>query len=591
MPQTATALRTTMLAIAAAVAAIASASASAQVEIDTEWVLESDAAHPGTTIHAALGVKIEEGWHVNADKPLEDFLIPTTLTLTPAAGITVRDIVYPQPIMLKTELGDQMAVFENEFVIWIALDVAETVAPGTYPIQSRLRYQACDDTRCIAPEMLEFEPVLKVAPATEPVAEVDMLVFGWPVFPPQPGPADATAATPQTPSAPIPAADCDVMAEMENFELLGATGGYLDEQAFLQFVDDAEAGATPRGLFEGRGLLTIILLIILGGIALNLTPCVLPLIPINLAIIGAGTQAGSRMRGFALGGTYGLAMAAVYGVLGLVVILVTDQSFGTINSTIWFNLAIAILFVVLALAMFDIIHIDFSKYQGKLNVSRIAKQGTFVLAFFMGGITALLAGACVAPVVIQVIVYSGDLYAKGAKIALALPFLLGVGLALPWPLAGAGISCLPKPGMWMVRVKQALGLFILVFAGYYGYLAWEIFDHQRAAAAPGHAPLAQTEEGWTDSICEGLATARSEDRLVLVDMWATWCKNCFVMDRTTFKDDAVVDRLEDYVKIKFQAEDLKTSPAKELIERFEGIGLPTYAILRPKRRPQDAPDE
>ena len=90
-------------------------------------------------------------------------------------------------------------------------------------------------------------------------------------------------------------------------------------------------------MFEGRGPLAILLLVLVGGLALNLTPCVLPMIPINLAIIGAGAQAGSRGRGFLLGSAYGGAMALVYGVLGLVVIL-TAGTFGTINSSPWFNL-------------------------------------------------------------------------------------------------------------------------------------------------------------------------------------------------------------------------------------------------------------
>ena len=111
---------------------------------------------------------------------------------------------------------------------------------------------------------------------------------------------------------------------------------------FLRKIHDAQNGVKERGMFEGRGPLAILLLVFIGGLALNLTPCVLPMIPINLAIIGAGTQAGSRGRGFLLGGVYGLAMAVVYGVLGVIVIL-TAGTFGTINSSPWFNLGIAVL--------------------------------------------------------------------------------------------------------------------------------------------------------------------------------------------------------------------------------------------------------
>ena len=79
----------------------------------------------------------------------------------------------------------------------------------------------------------------------------------------------------------------------------------------------------------------------------------------------------------------------------------------------------------------------------------------------MGAVAALLAGACVAPVVIQVVLFSSNLYANGTTAALALPFLLGVGMAIPWPIAGAGIAALPKTGAWMVRIKQVFGVVIL----------------------------------------------------------------------------------------------------------------------------------
>ena len=102
------------------------------------------------------------------------------------------------------------------------------------------------------------------------------------------------------------------------------------------------------------------------------------------------------------------------------------------------------LFVVLGLAMFDVVNIDFSRFSSGMRGP--TQRGTFAVAFTMGAVAALLAGACVAPVVIQVVLFSSSLYASGTPLALALPFVLGLGMAIPWPIAGAGLAALPKPG-------------------------------------------------------------------------------------------------------------------------------------------------
>jgi thiol:disulfide interchange protein len=354
----------------------------------------------------------------------------------------------------------------------------------------------------------------------------------------------------------------------------------MDRDAFLAFLRDAEAGVTRQGWFEGRGPLAILAIVFIGGLALNLTPCVLPMIPINLAIIGAGTRSGRRGRGLLLGATYGGAMAIAYGVLGLVVIL-TAGTFGTINASPWFNAGIAALFVVLGLAMFDVVTIDFSRWSSRFQVDE-ASRGTFLLAFTMGAVAALLAGACVAPVVIQVVLFASDLYANGTAIALALPFLLGVGMAIPWPIAGAGLAALPKPGAWMVKVNYAFGIFILATAAYYGYVAYGLFANRWVDPASVAAGVdAKLKEGWHKSLTEGLRVAEQQQTPVLLDLWATWCKNCLVMDRTTLADPAVVSALLGYTKIKFQAEDLEASPAKETMQHVGAIGLPLYVELYP----------
>ncbi|MEE8154728.1 MAG: protein-disulfide reductase DsbD domain-containing protein, partial [Phycisphaerales bacterium] len=305
-------------------AAILAATASAQfgdVLVGTQWVFETDAAHPGSTVHAALLVRLDRQYHVNSNKPDEEFLIPTVLTVTAPEGFTVSKIVYPEPIMLKPAFSEvPMSVFEREFVIGVVLEVGQETEPGTYSITSELGYQACNDKYCLAPTTKSIDSTLKVVPASVPIGRVDNPLFDRIDFGGGEEPDVAPTPDPETHVTLTPDEDLDILDELETFEILGTAGGYRNVEDFIQFIDDAESGTVQAGWFEGKGPLVIVLAVILGGILLNLTPCVLPLIPINLAIIGAGAQAGSRTRGFALGGTYGLAMAAVYGTLGLIVI-------------------------------------------------------------------------------------------------------------------------------------------------------------------------------------------------------------------------------------------------------------------------------
>ncbi len=545
-------------------------------ELQLQPITETDAAHPGTRAVVGLEVSIDPGFHLQSNAPLDESLIPTVLTLDPPDGFAVESVAFPEAILIDVA-GDALAVFEEEFRIAAIVDVSDSVAPGTYTVPGKLRWQACNDTMCFQPKTSDVAFDVTVAPPAQSLTTLHPgLLDGLLVV-------DAdSGAPPPTPSPAAPVLDdLSVVASLDRFDVLASTGGYLNTEAFLEFMGAAESGEREKGWFEGRGPLAILALILVGGLALNLTPCVLPMIPINLAIIGAGAKAGSRTRGFALGGAYGLAMAVVYGILGLVVIL-TAGTFGAINASPWFNFGIAALFVVLGLAMFDVLAVDFSGLQAKLSTGR-NEGGSFLVAFGMGAVAALLAGACVAPVVIQVIVFSSNLYSTGTTVALALPFFLGIGMALPWPIAGAGLSFMPRPGAWMVHVKHAFGVFILGTAVYYGYLGYGLIAQRWVDPADvANSVQELLDEGWHASLGQGLEVAQAEDKLVLVDMWATWCKNCLTMDKTTLKAPAVESGLEHYVKVKFQAEDLEASPAREVLTHLGGIGLPTYAILRPR---------
>lgn len=569
-----------ILALTALLTLSASLVAAAQrgpTSIELTPLYETDAARAGSSFRIAVDVQLDEGYHVNSEAPLDPFLIPTELLVAAPEGVTLRNLAYPESIPFD-QIGDiQLVVFEERFRIALSMTLAEDLPAGELVLPARLKYQSCDETTCYAPTQEDFELRFEVVPAASELPPARDELFAGLEFDNEPLVLEIEPEA--TPAAIDVDEDIDIVARLDDFEVIGTAGGYMGADDFLEFIETSEAGEGNKGFFDDRGPLAILLMTLLGGLALNLTPCVLPMVPINLAIIGAGSNAGSRARGFALGSAYGLAMALVYGVLGLVVIL-TAGTFGTINASPWFNLGIAVLFVVLALAMFDKLVIDFSTLGSKLRFGEGSK-GSFLVAFGMGAVAALLAGACVAPVVIQVIVFSSNLYATGTTQALALPFVLGLGMAIPWPIAGAGLSALPKPGAWMNKVKYAFGVFILATAAYYGYLSYELFaqywvDPDEVAGSVEEL----LEEGWYASLPIGLAEGERDDKLILVDMWATWCKNCLVMDQTTLKDPGVVAALEDYVKIKLQTEDLNASPTDEIVKRFGAVGLPAYAILR-----------
>jgi len=554
-----------------------------RVQAEVAPLLDVDAVPVGTTFRGALEVRLPRGYHVNSNKPRDPLLIPIVLKINPPAGITATEIVYPKPTDLNQQgAAEPLSVFEEQFTIGVAFTADKTLSTGATTVAATLSYQACDERMCYAPSSVDTSWTVRVVPPGAPVKTQFPNVFGAIAFGSGDAPTTAPAETP-TPRAgatTAPAEGGDPVARLDQFTMAGSTGGYLGRSAFLEFIQNAERGVQAKGLFEGRGPLAILLIVFLGGLALNLTPCVLPMIPINLAIIGAGAQAGSRARGFWLGTAYGLAMAVVYGILGLVVIL-TAGTFGTVNASPWFNLGIAGLFVILALAMFDVLVIDFSKYSSRVAVGQ-SGRGTFLVAFAMGAVAALLAGACVAPVVIQVVLFSSNLYSAGTTVALALPFCLGIGMALPWPIAGAGLAALPKPGAWMVRVKQAFGVVILATAVYYGYEAYSLFSNRWVDAREVASSVEEKlKAGWHASLRDGLDRAIRERKPVLIDLWATWCKNCLTMDKTTLADSEVIKALDGYVKIKFQAENPDASPAKEVMRKLGAVGLPTYVILQP----------
>ncbi len=340
--------------------------------------------------------------------------------------------------------------------------------------------------------------------------------------------------------------------------------GYRNTEEFAAFLEGRDPGFTG---FAGKGTALVLLLTLLGGLALNFTPCVLPMIPINLAIIGADT--GDRRKALARGFVYAAGIAAAYGCLGVAAVL-GGATFGTLSALWYFNFGAALVFLFLGLSMFGVFTIDFSRFGGGIRTPSTARLAG---VFLLGGLSALLAGACVAPVVIAVLLHAANRYAAGYPVALLLPFLLGIGMVLPWPFAAAGLARLPKPGMWMVRVKQAFGVLIVLIGLYYGWLGLRLLLPERSASsAPSPALTASLTSAFRESARNG--------KPVLIDFRADWCKNCKAMELGPLRNSRVRSLLRNFNLVELDVTRVSAPEVKAVMTRFGVSGLPAFVIAK-----------
>lgn len=506
---------------------------------------QSPFANPFRSQATLLGSEGQEVLQVEFSFPPGHYLYGNMVKVEASEPAGVRLIPLDHPPARRkydTILEEEVEVYEASVALLYRVENRQ----GT-PLKITVGYQGCTSEICFMPQKNTF---VLAEVGVAPPALVEKLQAGG--------------------------GNTQLDALLERFTVGGRETGYLAPGKFLDFLNQAEAGTALREedrliqrVFRRYGLLAVLVLLLPLGFLLNLTPCVLPMIPINMAIIGAGAQAGSRKRGFALGTVYGAGMALVYGVLGLVVVL-TGSQFGALNSSPWFNLAIAVVFIALALAMFDVFVIDLSRFQRRGPGGEDSPKAPFLTSFILGGTAALLAGACVAPVLISVLVLATNLYQTNPA-ALLLPFMLGVGMALPWPFAGAGLSFLPKPGVWMNRVKYLFGVLILLAAFYYGRLAIGLL-----LPTPAEDGRHRTE------VAAALEQALAEGKPVFLDFWSLSCKACKQMETKVFPRPEVAARLGDFVFAGVQTDLEDREDVAWAVETFAIKGLPTYIVLVPK---------
>ncbi|MFP4522171.1 MAG: protein-disulfide reductase DsbD family protein [Fibrobacterota bacterium] len=465
-------------------------------------------------------------------------------------GLGEIKLHFPESDTIKNFDGTFAAVFKDTVSIGVRAPFA-LGGENSWSLSGMIGYQACTDDMCLMPSKKSFS-FSTTSPEADKTGKGGDLPKGEGVV--------------------------SVIEKLRGFTIAGKAAGYMNTSKMAAFLEDPEKAG--RSSFSGKSIWLILLIIVAGGFLLNLTPCVLPMIPVTLAVIGAGAGASSRRRGFLLGLFYGAGMALSYGFLGAAA-AVTGAGIGGINSSPVFNIAVGVLFIILALGMFDIISIDFSSFR-RGGAAPGGKSG-FIGVFFLGVLAAVLAGACVAPVVISVIIYSASLVSQGNTAGLFLPFLLGAGMALPWPFAGAGLTFLPKPGKWMARIKWLFGILILVMAAYYIYSGINIIRLRGKTAAVEVAE--DSEVLWIKDIGKAMEVSENSGKPLFIDFYASWCKNCKAMDATVFREPEITGVLnKEYVSLKYRAEDPSAEPHKTILSHFGIIGFPEYIVLYPQSR-------
>lgn len=197
----------------------------------------------------------------------------------------------------------------------------------------------------------------------------------------------------------------------------------------------------------------------IGGVLSSLTPCIYPMIPIVVSVVGGSSQ-GSKIRGLTLSISYTLGLSIIYTALGIFA-AVTGGFFGEVATHPWSYIVFGNVCIVLGLWMMDWISIPlFPSHNREI---RGGHMGVFIAGIFSG----LVVAPCTSPVLAGILLYvSGtkDVY-LGGSILLAFSLGMSTLLVLIGTFSGA-VKSLPRPGAWMVWVKRGLALSLLLYGEY-----------------------------------------------------------------------------------------------------------------------------
>lgn len=299
------------------------------------------------------------------------------------------------------------------------------------------------------------------------------------------------------------------------------------------------------------------------GVLTSFTPCIFPMIPITISILGHHAEKNTRVQNFFRSLLYVHGIALTYSILGVLAAL-TGNLFGNALSNKYILISMVILFFTMALSMWGLFDLQVPVFiRNRLGIG--SKHG-YHGVFLMGIISGVVASPCVGPVLVSILSYVST--TKDVALGFGLLFTYAMGLGLIFiviGIFGQALSLLPRSGAWMNKVKYVLG-FIMVLTGlYYLRLAFPAATHENKTA-------------WENYTIEKFELARSNNKPVIIDFQAEWCAACHELDEKTFSQPEFESMAKDFMLLKVDATE-DTPEIQVILKKYDVKGLPTVLFV------------